>query len=169
LQLPSNLAALEVAFFFLESSIVNRGLFQLLVSRLLFRNLLTNGDFKSGTTGWTAQNSAIAEVSGTLEVTGSGGNFPQASADFAVIGGATYEALVTNRRGTTASNASMVIQNASSVNQTTPVANSLTTERTLRTSFTPSASGTWKIVGYINSATGTGTAYFDDFIVRRVA
>lgn len=36
--------------------------------------LLTNGDFSSGTTGWTGQNASLAESGGVLTVTNTGTN-----------------------------------------------------------------------------------------------
>lgn len=52
--------------------------------------LVTNGDFSSGTTGWTAAASTIAVVSGELEVTATGVSGQQALGSFSVVAGRAY-------------------------------------------------------------------------------
>jgi len=58
--------------------------------------LVTNGDFSNGTTGWTALQSATLSVSdGVLRVTNIGGNFGQAGSSFIPTIGKTYEVSAT--------------------------------------------------------------------------
>lgn len=63
--------------------------------------LVTNGDFSAGTTGWAANNGAtISVVSGELQVVSAGLTYGGAVASFPTVAGRTYRATFTARRGT---------------------------------------------------------------------
>lgn len=58
---------------------------------LVAANLVLNGDFASGTTNWTANNSSLLSVvSGKLRITENGAHNPAASQSFATVVGQTY-------------------------------------------------------------------------------
>lgn len=71
-------------------------------------NLLTNGDFSSGTTGWAAfgTGAAIANVAGELELT-SGGALNGFSQGVSGILGRAFRFRMTGRRGTSANSVSI--------------------------------------------------------------
>lgn len=126
--------------------------------------LVVNGDFSGGTTGWAGGfgGSTIAVVGGELEVTGAGGSFPAArSTAFATVIGKYYSLTGVIHQGTTASQVGIgVVGGATSnlVGTTTPSPASLTFQ----------AVATSTVVScLIVSATGTGTAYFDNISCRQ--
>ncbi len=64
--------------------------------------LVTNGDFASGTTGWSSGSaSTLSVVSGELVVTSTGGNYPSAKQDITVVKGQAYYFSCDIKRGTT--------------------------------------------------------------------
>lgn len=130
--------------------------------------LVSNGDFSNGLTGWNPLGGSIAVVGGELEVTGSGGSYPSGYYNFNVTQGKTYQVRAKSRRGTTASTVSVVVQNSSVVDQTSPVNNTTTEDFDASLVFTAASTGTLRITCFISSPTGSGTAYFDNISVREI-
>lgn len=132
--------------------------------------LLTNGDFASGTTGWTTiqGGGTTAVVSGELEVTGNNtANFVNVlQTNVAVSIGKLYRLQVTARRGTTTANVG--IYTTGSLAADTLFTTS-TTAQTLTAYFT-SAASTVSIGLRLLASSGnvTGTAYFDNVSLREV-
>lgn len=126
-------------------------------------NLITNGTFTTGTTGWTAVSGAIAAVSGELEVTGSGGSYPRAQQTYNLVVGKTYRISATARRGT-ASGDAYIAHTSGALYALT----SSTTNVTLTYTFTATTVSNTAVAGIF--ATGvTGTAYFDNFVVEEIS
>ena len=128
--------------------------------------LVTNGDFASGTTGYTPVSSTIAAVAGELELTGVGSPYPSAYQSFTSVVGQVYVARARGRKGT-AANAQLLLQNSfTSLAQTTTTSSSLV-------DFTPiyaaAVSTSTKITASIsNGGAESGTAYFDNLSVKQV-
>ena len=98
---------------------------------VLGANRVINGDFSSGTTGWTASNATLSTSNGELVITSTGGGYPSATQSFTVTNQRTYRVSVTQRRGTSPNAAAIVCQNMSSINisavYTNATTNSVTT------------------------------------------
>lgn len=126
-------------------------------------NLISNGTFTTGTTGWTAVNGAIAAVSGELEVTGSGGSFPRAEQTYNLVVGKTYRISATARRGT-ASGDAYIAHTSGALYALT----SSTTNVTLAYTFTATTVSNTAVAGVFASGV-TGTAYFDNFVIEEIS
>ena len=134
-----------------KSRTINRGV-----------NLVSNGTFTTNTTGWTALASSIASVSGELEVTGSGGSYPRAEQAYTLVVGKTYRMSATVRKGTANGNAYISYTSGPYVDTTS------TTNTTLTMVFTATNTSGLATCGIFSGA-GTGTAYFDNFVVEEVS
>ena len=121
--------------------------------------LVTNGDFSNGTTGWSAVNGAtLAVVDGELEVTGAGGSYPLGTRNITTVIGNSYKCVVTCRRGTSASNARIICG--------TPYVDTSSTSNVQIQQIFVAVATTTAISCAIGSATGTGTVYFDNISVK---
>lgn len=129
--------------------------------------LISNGTFTSGTTGWDFDFGAtIAAVGGELEYTSSatGG---RSSTSFTCTIGKTYKAIATGRRGTY-TGASLMIAVASDLGLGTRLLElnySLTTATELTGTFV--ASGATMFLGVRSPAAIAGTGYFDNISVKQ--
>lgn len=103
-------------------------------------NRVTNGDFSSGTTGWTAGNATLSTINGELVVTSTGGAYPSATQSFTVTSQRTYRVSVTQRRGTSPNAAAIVCQNMSSINISAVYSNATTNSVTTVFYFVASVS-----------------------------
>jgi hypothetical protein len=121
--------------------------------------LVTNGDFSSGTTGWTATNSTISVVSGELEVISTGASGPGAYQDIPTVIGQTYLVRCVARRGT--STISVVLAAASAGQPNVFAEHSGTANAPLMLQFTATASSS-RILIYAGGTPAAGqTLYFD--------
>ena len=122
--------------------------------------MVANGTFATDTNGSSGVGGAtLAAVGGELEITGTGGAFPGSLMTIAGLAiGKSYVATCQGRRGTTASAVSV---NAGAVQASTSSAT--TTPLTVTFLATGTTQGLTFLIG---SATGTGTAYFDNISVK---
>jgi len=67
---------------------------------ILGPELVVNGDFSNGTTGWVANQASISVVNGELVVTATGSAYPQAAQQIATTVGKTYRLRGSGRNGT---------------------------------------------------------------------
>jgi trimeric autotransporter adhesin len=95
--------------------------------KLSSNNLVTNGNFSNGTTGWTATNSTLSVSGGELTVTSTGGNRPQANQTISTVIGKTYLITANGRRGTATSNVEIEISGISSKDTASTDSNSVQT------------------------------------------
>lgn len=127
---------------------------------------VTNGDFSSGTTGWTATQSTLAVVSGELEITSTATNFGQANQSLTtLVDGERYSISGYARKGTAETSATLFIQDG-----TTQLSAAIDSSGTgaaainfcfNRRTGTPQI----KLTGF-NTSSGK-TAYFDNISVKR--
>jgi hypothetical protein len=126
--------------------------------------LVTNGDFSNGTTGYIivggAPTAGTAVVGGALELTATGGSYPAVRQAITTVVGKTYQISVTARRGTTASNVSMTAGAVS-------VESSATTDAQILFYYVAVSTST-NVQAGIASGTANGTAYFDNISVKEV-
>lgn len=124
--------------------------------------LVTNGDFSAGLTGWTSTGGTIAVVGGELEITGAASSFPKATQVVSTVVGRTYKLSGTARRGTSINSA---VLRAGVAN----VAVNNTTTADVYGSVTFQATGTSITVEcFNNNNPNTGTNYFDNISVREI-
>ena len=134
-------------------------------------NILTNGDFSDGTTGWAAgqTGSSIQAVSGELELTSTGSlnGFSQA-----VNGkqGRAFRFRGTGRRGTT-SNSFLLFNGTNAIlSSGTTIGDAInsTSPKTVE-GYAAAYINSFSFVGVRNtSGSGSGTAYFDNFSLVEV-
>ena len=131
--------------------------------------LVTNGDFSNGTTGWTGYNGATLSVSsGELVITGTATDNPFASQGITTISGRVYRITATAKRGTF-TNAQLQVGTAASGGATGFNLLNLSTTATQHTFdavFTATSA-----TSFINLQTWTndnGVAYWDNVSVREV-
>jgi hypothetical protein len=129
---------------------------------VVYPELVINGDASAGTSPWFGiGGGTIAVVSGEFEVTGGGAFSGIRQTMSGLIVSATYRARVTARRGTTADQVGLLFG-------ATQVLTSATVNTPLELTFVATATS-HNLQGYINSGTAAGTAYFDNFSLRRIA
>jgi hypothetical protein len=90
---------------------------------VLGSELIVNGDFSSGTTGWTGAGSTLASVSGAVQITADGTGQARASQLVTLVVGRWYEARATIWRGTGSINVDLLVSGIASsanVSSTTP-------------------------------------------------
>lgn len=121
--------------------------------------LVTNGDFSNGTTGWTAADATIAVTSGEMVVTSAPGVVTgRASQSFATVIGRWYKFTGTRRDGT--ASASIRIGTTDGGSQ---IAN-LTTGESNTVYFLAAGTTTW--VSLLNTSGGTG--FYDNISVYEI-
>ena len=128
--------------------------------------LVTNGNFANGTTGWSAVNSTISIEDGALKITSTGGNRPQSNQTVSgLVVGQQYKLSAVAKRGTTSNDVEIEISGIAST--TTSNKNSTTVFETIFYIFT--ATSTSHIIQAKidegNEPSGT-TAYFDNVSVK---
>jgi hypothetical protein len=127
--------------------------------------LVTNGDFSNGTTGWSLQTATAVVAGGEVTVTSTGVNYGQIYQSVTTVAGTWYRISATMRVGT-----------ASSVNlraETTLTVGNLLVQTTTSTSNVVItgyflATGASTIIGCANSNTSNGTGIFDNISVQAV-
>lgn len=132
-------------------------------AEVLGTELVSNGDFSNGVTGWLliGTNSARAVVAGEMEVTSTAGNFAGTRQTISGLTvGRAYKFSVTARQGTTTN----IVRAEFG---TTAADMSSTTPATLSGVFVATAPSQ-AINLMIASAAGVGTAYFDNVSVKEV-
>lgn len=130
---------------------------------VLGSELVTNGDFSGGTTGWGAFSGTIAVSNGEIVLTANAGTaFPQATQTLSgLTAGRTYLMVASARRGTSVDDA--YISPAGGLN----VRTSSTSPTQLRVCFT--ASGTTQAIALgIFSGAANGTVIFDNVSVKEL-
>ena len=126
--------------------------------------LVTNGDFSNGTTGWNAYSANISVVGGEAEVV-STGLYAQIWKSIPTVAGLTYQLSATARCGT-APTVNLRAETALTAGNLVNLPTSSTTNVTLSGSFTATGSST--IIGLAQSAT-LGTAYLDNITLRQAS
>jgi hypothetical protein len=126
--------------------------------------LVTNGDFASGTTGWAAGTATLSSVSGELLVTNTGINYGYASQNITTVAGKVYRVTATARVGTVTTAYIQVgpVTSGSLLNLQTTSTNNVT----LFGVFTATASTT--NINTLNGNQNNGVAYFDNISVQEV-
>lgn len=164
---PSNLLTFSEQFDNAAWSKVNATVFanQDVTGGTLGSELVTNGDFSSGTTGWTAINATQAVVGGQLEVTQTAAN-ARSETSFTTVIGRTYLVTAQARVGT-ASSATVTAREGSGA--FTQLNTASTTSSTLTTlSFYFTATTTTSLVQLATPNAAGVTCYFDNISVREV-
>ena len=132
--------------------------------------LVTNGDFSNGTTGWTINGANVTQsvVSGELQVsrTTSPGSSAQS---FSVVAGKTYRAVAVGRVISGASTGGLTFRDGAGV--TSNILGQFSTVTTTSTAnlaawFTATSTGTVWI--HVTAANGTGTVGYDNISVREL-
>lgn len=91
----------EESYVYLRSDAVGVTVFDNISVQEVGENLVTNGTFDSGTTGWTATNSNLSVVNGKLRITNStAGTYGDASQLVPVVAGKTYTFNIETTDGT---------------------------------------------------------------------
>jgi hypothetical protein len=133
--------------------------------------LVTNGDFSNGATGWTLQySSTIAVVTGEMQLTvGTSqiqGRFRQ---QLSTVIGKTYRISGTYRSGQNGKNVSLKVSNNSNLDSAylNSTVNNTTSNLNYSGYFTATATTTY-IGGHIDTATQGNTAYFDNISVQEL-
>jgi hypothetical protein len=132
--------------------------------------LVTNGDFSSGTTGWSVVAPATMTLSsGSLSVSRNGAAFvEQAAFDISVVAGKTYRLTCSVTSGPTNANAEIAIISSDRSTQLTPVAAfRRTTVGALSGVYVAASTATVKVLIGIGGDT-TGTTAFDNISVREL-
>ena len=139
------------------------------VNTQLGPELVTNGDFANGTTGWSAINGAVLSTSGgELVITANGAsNFPGALQALTTVVGKTYEMFFTGRRGTSSSTVGMSMGNITP-GYNLPF-NGTTSDLTVRIIFTATATTVTINPFIVGSPAAAGTAIFDNISVREIS
>lgn len=128
--------------------------------------LVTNGDFSDGATGWTAQvNTNIAVTSGELVVTNVGFSYGTATQEISTVAGKWYRVSASVRTGT-----------ASAINvvaRTTPTSGNLSAVNsssrvTTNVTLSFAATGSTTYIAFVNTNTPNGVGYYDNISVREL-
>lgn len=130
--------------------------------------LITNGDFSSGATGWAAEGTnSIAVVGGELEVTLNNASFNGATSLYStpLTVGRMYRVTVTARRGTTSNGFTVRFGTGVGEGDILFVG---TTNTTVTRFFTATAATTGMRVVTISSGGQMGTLYVDNISIREV-
>jgi hypothetical protein len=126
--------------------------------------LVVNGDFSNGTTGWiAAQGAQLANVAGELRVTSGSDLFAQAVQTLPVVAGARYAVSWVARRGTNTP-AWLVVRGVNG----SPVNNSVLTQTNTGGSIVVTANTTGLILQCQTSNITGNEAFFDNISVREV-
>ena len=128
--------------------------------------LVTNGDFSNGTTGWTAYASTLSVSGGEVTVTNSGVNYGEIYQTVTTVVGQMYKISATLRVGTAATvnlRAETALTAGNLFQQTTSSASNVV----ISGYFV--ATGTSTIVGCANANTNNGTGIFDNISVKSIA
>lgn len=129
--------------------------------------LVTNGDFSNGTTGWTATNAALAVAGGELSVTNTGTNYGTASVALTTVVGRAYKISATVRTGT-ASPVYLQIKNASPTSPTNVASFSSSSVSSTGIGGVFFATSTISYICLVNNNQSNGTGYFDNISVREL-
>ena len=127
--------------------------------------LVTNGDFSNGTTGWSVYGATLSVASGECSVTNNGINYGQVYRAIATVIGKTYRISATVRAvnvGYVSLRAETVLTVGNLCDQKTSSA----TNVTLTGVFV--AVGTSTIIGCANTHTNNGVGVFDNISVREI-
>jgi len=131
---------------------------------ILGSELLVNGDFSNGTTGWTANNATLNNVNGELEIV-STGTGPRAQQPITLVVGKRYLLRFKLRRGT-APNASQV-RFGTSAGVSDILSTSSLSDVYREIEFTANSSSAVLTIGYGETATGQ-TSYWDNISIREL-
>jgi hypothetical protein len=129
--------------------------------------LVTNGDFSNGATGWTSNNGTIAVSSGELTVTNTGSAFGTASLAISTIVGRTYKISCVARRGT-ASQSFLQVKNSSPVAPSNVASFSTTSTTNVTLGGVFIATAATSFICLVNNNTNNGTSIFDNVSVKEL-
>jgi hypothetical protein len=140
------------------------------VPKRLGPNLVVNGDFSGGTTGWSASGASMSVSGGELANTGiAAAPYPEVMQDFSTVVGKTYAVRGADRRGTSANGAWVLAKRASGAGN---IASSPVTTSTSSTPFVFEfvALDTSSRISLVQNAgtADTGTTIFDNIAVQEV-
>ena len=133
--------------------------------------LITNGDFSNGTTGWAiSSGSTLANVGGELEITANGStSYPGASQVIQTTVGKMYQVTVKSRRGTSASSTGLAISRSGGASNLIAVAINASTTTGQYTTFVTSDWAAWNVLPHASgNPASAGTVYFDDISIREI-
>ena len=128
--------------------------------------LVTNGDFSSGTTGWSASNAVLTNASNQLVITASAAS-PVAGTSFATVPGQAYLLVATFVTDMMTGNAFLVAGTALG-GSTNLFFNMGSTVGTYTACFMATATTTWVSVSGSSSALATETMRVDNISVKAV-
>lgn len=124
--------------------------------------LVVNGDFSNGTTGWTAGDGTQSVSNSELTITATGASYPHTQQVISCVVGKTYVLTATARKGNGTSTVGV------QVNGIGGAYTSSTSNVTLRYQFVASFT-TYSVAAAINGPTAAGdTATFDNISVREL-
>ena len=131
--------------------------------------LVTNGDFSNGTTGWGTGNGAVLTVVNNEAVitnNGQGYGYINVSGSLATVAGKTYKFTVTYRQGTALAN-SIRISAISATGTEVGYFTFTSANQTITGYFTAVSTLTWFSI--LNGAGFTDVNYFDNISVKQIA
>jgi hypothetical protein len=124
--------------------------------------LVTNGDFSNGTTGWTASSSSLSVTAGVMELYASV-NFASFFQSFITVVGRRYQVSATARRGT-GGQLGLVARTSSNTGNIEFVVSNATSDAVLSFSFIATTTTTFVVC----NTTTPGTSYWDNISVREL-
>ena len=127
--------------------------------------LVTNGDFSSGTTGWSVYGATLSVASGECTVTNNGVDYGEVYKAISTTAGKTYRISATVRAGT-ATQVSLRAETSVTIGNLCDQLTTSTSNVVLTSVFVAVGSST--IVGCANANTNNGTGIFDNISVREV-
>lgn len=132
-------------------------------------NLLTNGDFSDGTTGWAGFGTgvSIANASGEMQLT-SGGSLNGFAQSLAGTLTKAYQLTGTGRQGTSTNTFFLGYSLSSSLTGGFSATGYTTTSNVTRTALCASSADTMYFGIRNSSGSGAGTAFFDNFSLVQV-
>jgi len=133
---------------------------------VLGSELVTNGDFSNGTTGWNAYFGTRNVVNGELQVTSTGTGLLVSSGITTVIGN-TYCLTVVARQGTYTQNPTIGFSYSADNIPATFTSISTTTNTTYKLYYTANSILTYIIIRFPTAP--AGDAYFDNISVKQIA
>ncbi len=154
----------QVRFYCFDSNNPDTATFSDIAVYEVGENLVTNGTFDNGTTGWVAENGATATVTNGELVVGDGaGLYSRVKQEINMPENRTYTLSVQARVGTGTSFDIRLANSSSSTAYGSHLAQ--TVSGTYNLTFTPNAGEDIKIYLYSNSSDNGGTAIFDNITV----
>lgn len=136
---------------------------------ILGPNLVTNGDFSNGLTGWNA-NGVGAVVGGELQITAPGNTpYPGCNTLVTTIPGRVYSVSISGRRGTSSSAAALAISRSGGFGNLLGQAFNFGTAQTTFSTTITSDWAVWDVLPHISGTpAAAGTCLFDNIEIREI-